>query len=66
MLNQKTGVLCLKRLRVLQNIKREKISLSKLEQTKENLDRLQDILDELERQIGPLEKQAKKQKSIFL
>lgn len=40
--------------------KRKKISLSKLEQTKENLDRLQDILDELERQIGPLEKQAKK------
>lgn len=40
--------------------KRKKISLSKLEQTKENLDRLQDILDVLERQIGPLEKQAKK------
>lgn len=40
--------------------KRKKISLSKLEQTKENLDRLQDIQDELERQIGPLEKQAKK------
>lgn len=40
--------------------KRKKISLSKLEQTKENLDRLQDILDELERQIGPLKKQAKK------
>ena len=40
--------------------KRKKISLSKLEQTKENLDRLQDILDELERQIGPLGKQAKK------
>lgn len=40
--------------------KRKKVSLSKLEQTKENLDRLQDILDELERQIGPLKKQAKK------
>lgn len=40
--------------------KRKKVSLSKLEQTKENLDRLQDILDELERQIGPLERQAKK------
>lgn len=40
--------------------KRKKISLLKLEQTKENLDRLQDILDELERQIGPLERQAKK------
>lgn len=47
--------------------KRKKVSLSKLEQTKENLDRLQDILDELERQIGPLEKQAKKaQKYISL
>lgn len=47
--------------------KRKKVSLSKLEQTKENLDRLQDILDELERQIGPLEKQAKKaEKYIFL
>ena len=40
--------------------KRKKVSLSKLEQTKENLDRLQDILDELKRQISPLEKQAKK------
>lgn len=40
--------------------KRKKVSLQKLEQTKENLDRLQDIIDELERQIGPLEKQAKK------
>lgn len=45
--------------------KRKKISLSKLEQTKENLDRLQDILDELERQIGPLEKQAKKAKKYI-
>ena len=40
--------------------KRKKISLNKLEQTKENLDRLQDILDELERQITPLQRQAKK------
>ena len=40
--------------------KRKKVSLSKLEQTKENLDRLQDILDELERQLGHLEKQTKK------
>ena len=47
--------------------KRKKVSLSKLEQTKENLDRLQDILDELERQIGPLEKQAiKAEKYISL
>ncbi|EOS60722.1 hypothetical protein C815_01181 [Firmicutes bacterium M10-2] len=40
--------------------KRKKVSLQKLEQTKENLERLQDIIDELERQIGPLEKQAQK------
>ncbi len=40
--------------------KRKKISLQKLEKTKENLDRLQDIIDELQRQIGPLEKQAEK------
>lgn len=42
--------------------KRKKVSLQKLEKTKENLDRLQDILDELEHQLGPLEKQAKKAK----
>lgn len=40
--------------------KRKKVSLMKLEKTKENLDRLQDILDELENQLGPLEKQAGK------
>lgn len=40
--------------------KRKKVSLQKLEKTKENLDRLQDILDELSRQLTPLEKQAKK------
>lgn len=40
--------------------KRKKISLNKLNQTKENLDRLQDILDELERQLSPLQRQAKK------
>lgn len=40
--------------------KRKKISLQKLEKTKENLDRLQDILDELEHQLDPLERQAKK------
>lgn len=45
--------------------KRKKISLQKLEQTKENLERLQDILDELERQIGPLERQAKKAKQFL-
>lgn len=40
--------------------KRKKVSLNKLNQTKENLDRLQDILDEIEKQIGPLSRQAKK------
>lgn len=40
--------------------KRKKVSLQKLEKTQENLNRLQDILDELNKQIGPLEQQAKK------
>ena len=40
--------------------KRKKVSLQKLEHTKDNLDRLQDIIDELERQLSPLERQAKK------
>lgn len=40
--------------------KRKKVSLQKLEKTKENLDRLQDILDELEHQLEPLSRQAKK------
>lgn len=40
--------------------KRKQASLSKLEKTKENLDRLQDIIDELDRQLKPLEKQAEK------
>lgn len=40
--------------------KRKKVSLSKLEQTRDNLDRLQDIIDELERQIHPLKRQAEK------
>ncbi|WP_273477670.1 AAA family ATPase [Faecalicoccus acidiformans] len=42
--------------------KRKKVSLQKLEKTKDNLDRLQDILDELEKQLSPLEKQAEKAK----
>lgn len=40
--------------------KKKTESLSRLERTKENLDRTQDILAELEKQIQPLQKAAKK------
>jgi len=40
--------------------KRKIESLNKLERTKENLDRTFDILSELERQVNPLKRQAKK------
>ena len=40
--------------------KRKIESLNKLERTKDNLDRTYDILSELERQVLPLQKQAKK------
>ena len=40
--------------------KRKIESLNKLERTKENLDRTYDILSELERQVMPLKRQAKK------
>ena len=40
--------------------KRKIESLNKLERTKENLDRTFDILSELERQVTPLKRQAKK------
>ena len=40
--------------------KRKLESLSRLERTKENLDRCQDILAELEKQVSPLRRQARK------
>lgn len=40
--------------------KRKMESLSKLERTKENIERTQDILTELERQVSPLKRAAKK------
>ncbi|SJZ90548.1 chromosome segregation protein SMC [Anaerorhabdus furcosa] len=40
--------------------KRKMESLAKLERTKENIDRTQDILSELERQVSPLKRAAKK------
>ena len=44
--------------------KRKQVSLRKLEKTKENLDRVQDIMDELERQLRPLKNQAEKAKKF--
>ena len=40
--------------------RRKEASLKKLESEQSNLTRVKDILDELERQVGPLEKQAQK------
>ncbi|MFV0479742.1 MAG: chromosome segregation protein SMC [Anaerorhabdus sp.] len=40
--------------------KRKMESLSKLDRTRENIERTQDILNELERQVLPLKRQAKK------
>ncbi len=40
--------------------KRKIESIRKLERTKDNLDRVEDICNELERQIGPLQKQKEK------
>ena len=40
--------------------KRKLESLAKLERTKENIDRIQDIVSELEKQVSPLKRQARK------
>ncbi len=40
--------------------KRKMESIARLERTKENLDKAQNILDELERQVSPLKRQARK------
>lgn len=40
--------------------KRKAESLSRLERTRENLERTRDVLDELERQVSPLKKAARK------
>ena len=45
--------------------KRKKVSLQKLEKTQDNLDRLQDIIDELSRQLSPLEKASEKAKQYL-
>ncbi len=42
--------------------KRKNESLGKLNRTQENLDRVEDIVNEIERQLTPLEKQAEKAK----
>ena len=44
--------------------KRKNTSLGKLKNTQENLARLEDIILELERQVNPLRRQAKKPSSI--
>lgn len=45
--------------------KRKLESLSKLEKTKDNLNRLDDIILEMERQVNPLKKQAEKAKQYI-
>ena len=45
--------------------KRKATAQKKLENERENLVRVNDILSELERQVGPLEKQAEKAQCIF-
>ncbi len=50
---------------VLKYKKRKQESLRKLERTQDHLDRIKDILFELERQVGPLAKQAEKAKAYL-
>ena len=45
--------------------KRKNVSLHKLKNTQDNLARLEDIILELERQVGPLKRQAKKAKQYI-
>ena len=57
---------CLTKRPVLLNTKRRKsIAQKKLEDEQANLVRVSDILSELEKQVGPLERQSKLQGNIF-
>lgn len=47
---------------VLKYKKRKDEAIRKLERTKQNMDRVEDIIGELENQVGPLEEQSKKAK----
>ena len=52
---------CLKKQAGVAKYKKRKIeTVRKLERTTDNLDRVQDICSELERQIGPLKRQKRK------
>ena len=62
----KKDELFLKKLQEFLNIKKRKIeAIRKLERTTDNLNRIKDIVYELEKQIAPLKKQKEKAE-IFL